>query len=42
MLRALFLCGKARIRSPTAADLAARLGGMEVDFAGLSEDADEN
>ncbi len=39
--KALFLCGKARMRSPTAADLANRLDGVEADFAGLSNDADE-
>lgn len=41
MVRALFICGKARARSPTAADLAATLPGVESDFAGLSADADE-
>lgn len=40
MIKALFVCGKARRRSPTAADLAARLPGVEADFAGLSADAD--
>jgi predicted protein tyrosine phosphatase len=40
MIRALFVCGKARRRSPTAADLAARLPGVEADFAGLSAAAD--
>lgn len=40
MTRALFLCGKAKQRSPTAADLA--LGwGWQADFAGLSNDAEE-
>ncbi len=38
--RALFLCGKAKQRSPTAADLA--LGwGWQAEFAGLSNDAEE-
>jgi predicted protein tyrosine phosphatase len=41
MTRALFLCGKARMRSPTAADLAATWPGVQTDFAGLSHDADE-
>lgn len=40
MTRALFICGKARRRSPTAADIAAGWG-VETDFAGLSADADE-
>jgi predicted protein tyrosine phosphatase len=39
--KALFLCGKARMRSPTAAALAAKWPGIETDFAGLSHDADE-
>ena len=39
-MKALFLCGKARMRSPTAADIA-RNWGIEADFAGLSPDADE-
>ena len=37
----LFICGKARKRSPAAADIAARLLGVPTDFAGLSNDADE-
>ena len=40
-LKVLFVCGKARKRSPTAADLAARYPSVEADFAGLSADADE-
>lgn len=39
--RVLFICGKARHRSPTAADLANLEPGLEADFAGLSADADE-
>ena len=39
-MKALFLCGKARRRSPTCADLAAGWG-IPSDFAELSEDADE-
>lgn len=41
MVRILFVCGKARKRSPTAADLAARHEGVESDFGGLGADADE-
>lgn len=41
MTNALFICGKARMRSPTAADIAAQLPGVASDFAGLSNDADE-
>jgi predicted protein tyrosine phosphatase len=41
MTNALFICGKARMRSPTAADLVATWGGIRTDFAGLSHDADE-
>jgi predicted protein tyrosine phosphatase len=41
MTNALFICGKARMRSPTAADLVATWGGINTDFAGLSQDADE-
>jgi predicted protein tyrosine phosphatase len=41
MTNALFICGKARMRSPTAADLAAAWPGIATDFAGLSHDADE-
>ena len=40
-MKALFICGKARMRSPTAADLAGRWPGVQTDFAGLSNDADE-
>jgi predicted protein tyrosine phosphatase len=41
MTRLLFICGKARMRSATAADIFAGQGGIETDFAGLSNDADE-
>jgi predicted protein tyrosine phosphatase len=41
MVYVLFICGKARRRSPTAADMASRIPGVEADFAGLSADADE-
>ena len=40
MTNVLFICGKARMRSPTAADLVLGWGG-NADFAGLSHDADE-
>jgi predicted protein tyrosine phosphatase len=36
----LFVCGKARMRSPTAAEIAPRLMGVTADFGGLSADAD--
>lgn len=39
--RFLFICGKARMRSPTAADVFGQQSGIETDFAGLSADADE-
>ena len=39
--RLLFVCGKARMRSPTAADLVASWDGVETDFVGVSADADE-
>lgn len=41
MTRALFICGKARMRSPTAVDIAVQKWGIKADFAGLSNDADE-
>ena len=41
MTNVLFICGKARMRSPTAADVLTRWPGMATDFAGLSRDADE-
>jgi predicted protein tyrosine phosphatase len=41
MLRVLFVCGKARMRSPTAADVVAGWENVHSDFAGLSNDADE-
>jgi len=40
MTNALFICGKARRRSPTAADILMRWPGFGTDFAGLSKDAD--
>lgn len=41
MTNILFVCGKGRKRSPTAAAVAAELPGVQSDFAGLSADADE-
>lgn len=41
MTNILFICGKARRRSPTAAAVAAKQMGLQTDFAGLSADADE-
>lgn len=41
MTRALFICGKARQRSPTAVYVARNWSHLEADFAGLSADADE-
>jgi len=41
MTRALFICGKARMRSPTAADIVADWESVQSDFAGVSHDADE-
>lgn len=41
MTRVLFVCGKARKRSPTAFEVARRWSCLEPDFAGLSKDADE-
>ena len=40
-MKALFVCGKARKRSPTAAETAREWPGVESDYAGLSADADE-
>ena len=40
MKRVLFLCGKARKRSPTAAQVLHDWPGIDADFAGLSNDAD--
>lgn len=41
MKHVLFVCGKARMRSPTAADIASSWPNVVADFAGLSRDADE-
>lgn len=40
-MKALFLCGKGRIRSPAAAEIALEWPGVASDFAGLGADADE-
>lgn len=41
MIRMLFICGKARSRSPTAAQIASQWDGVRADCAGLSNDADD-
>ncbi|MEM9097444.1 MAG: phosphotyrosine protein phosphatase [Pseudomonadota bacterium] len=40
MKRVLFICGKGRSRSPTAAQIFAR-DGISTDFGGISRDADD-
>jgi predicted protein tyrosine phosphatase len=40
MKRVLFICGKARQRSPTADEIFRNEPNIESDFAGLSDDAD--
>ncbi|MBN3804933.1 phosphotyrosine protein phosphatase [Paraburkholderia sp. Ac-20336] len=40
MIRALFVCGKNRLRSPTAEQVFASWPGVETDSAGLAADAD--
>jgi predicted protein tyrosine phosphatase len=42
MIRVLFLCGDARSRGPTAAQIAAQWPGVKADSAGLSNDADDH
>jgi predicted protein tyrosine phosphatase len=42
MLKVLFICGKNRLRSPTAEHLFASWPGVETASAGLSNDADEH
>lgn len=39
-LHVLFICGKARKRSPTAADIVATWGFADTDCAGVSHDAE--
>ena len=41
MKRVLFVCGKARVRSPTAAQVFADWDGIRTDFGGISNDADD-
>lgn len=41
MKRLLFICGKARARSPTAAQIFADRPGIATDFGGISKDADD-
>lgn len=41
MTRVLFVCGKARVRSPTAAQIFSEWDGIRTDFGGLSNDADD-
>lgn len=41
MHRALFLCSRNRLRSPTAEQVFASWPGVETDSAGLSADADQ-
>ncbi|MEM7057747.1 MAG: phosphotyrosine protein phosphatase [Pseudomonadota bacterium] len=40
-MRALFICGKAQRRSPTAAQVFATWDGVHTDFGGVSRDADD-
>ncbi|MDH3030511.1 MULTISPECIES: phosphotyrosine protein phosphatase [unclassified Methylobacterium] len=40
-MRILFVCGRARARSPTAEQIFARVPGIETASAGVSPDADE-
>ena len=41
MKKVLFICGKARVRSPTAAQVFADWDGICTDFGGISNDADD-
>lgn len=41
MRNILFICGKARKRSPSAAAIVADKFGVQTDFAGISADSDE-
>lgn len=41
MIRALFICGKARARGPTAAQIVSQWKGVRADCAGVSNDADD-
>ena len=40
-MRILFVCGRARARSPTAEQIFSRWSGVEAASAGISDDADE-
>ena len=40
MIRALFICGKNQLRSPTAEQIFAEYDQVETDSAGVSNDAD--
>lgn len=40
MKRLLFICGRGRLRSPTAAEVFAEYTNLETDFAGVNRDAD--
>ena len=42
MIRALFICGKGRSRSPTAAQVFSAWDGVSADFGGISNDADDH
>lgn len=41
MTRVLFICGRARSRSPTAAQVFADMPGISTDFGGISRDSDD-
>lgn len=41
MTKVLFICGKARARSPTAAQVFSSWDGVRTDFGGISNDADD-
>ncbi|MEL6196410.1 MAG: phosphotyrosine protein phosphatase [Pseudomonadota bacterium] len=41
MKRVLFICGRGRSRSPTAAQVFAEWQGIATDFGGVSPDADD-
>lgn len=41
MRKVLFVCGRARLRSPTAEQIFSRYDDLEVASAGISTDADE-
>lgn len=41
MIRMLFICGRARSRGPTAAQIASQWDGVRGDCAGLSDNADD-